>query len=160
MTNAETQGKRGARVGVWVLLLAWAVAGVINAGGFLMGNTPSASGVATTLVAVCVWPIAGWFAGSQPGAGLVRFATAFWIAVVAGAPLVLWALNTAPGLSAMQGGFVLPLLLFALAAPLYGLAAALPSLEPMVQTMVVGLAVFSMTLAAYLARRRVGRRSA
>ena len=155
-----TSGKRGSLVAAVILPLTWLVAGAVNANGFIMGSTPSAAGVVTTLVTACAWPVAGWFAGSQSEAGFIRLATVFWITVVAGAPLVFWALNTAPGMTVSQGGMVLPILLFALAAPLYGLTAVLPSWEPIVQTVVIGVAIFAMTLVGYLARRRIGRRSA
>lgn len=143
-----------------VLLLTWVVAGVANANQFMMGYAPSAFGAVATLVAVGAWPLAGSLAGRRFGSGFLRLAMVFWIAVVTGGPLVLWALNALPGLTASQGGWLLPLLLFTLVAPVYGLAAALPSWEPAVQTAVIGVAVYTMTLAAYLAGQRIGRPTA
>jgi hypothetical protein len=159
VTHAGARGKRGLLVGAGILLLTWAVAGAVNAVEFIMGYAPSAVGAVATLVAACAWPMAGWFAGSRSGTGFIRSAAVFWIAVAAGAPLVLWALNRAGGLTVSQGGAVLPLLLFVLAAPLHGLTAALPSWEPAVQTAVIGVAVFVLTLVSYLVRRRIERRS-
>jgi len=87
-------------------------------------------------------------------------ATIFWITIVAGTPLVFWALTAAPGRTVSQGGIVLPLLLFALMAPLYGLYALLPSWEPVVQAAITSAAVFATTMAAYLIRRHVWRPAA
>lgn len=155
-----TSEKRGWRVVAVILPLSWVVAGLVNAGGFIMGYAPTAAGVVATLVAVCAWLVAGWLAGSRSGTRFVRFATVFWTAVVAGTPLVFWVLTVAPGRTVSQGGIVLPLLLFALVAPLYGLYALLPPWEPIVQGAVIGAAVFAMTLVTYLVRRRIGRRFA
>ena len=82
-----------------ILPLTWVVAGVVNANGSFMGNVPTAAGSVTSLVAVCVWPVAGWFAGSRSGTGFLRLATVFWVTVVVGAPLVAWAVSSAPGLT-------------------------------------------------------------
>jgi len=111
-------------------------------------------------VVVCAWPVAGWFAGSKSRAGFVRFAAVFWTIVVAGGPLVFWALIAAPGLTTSQGGWVLPLLLFALAAPLYGLVAMFPYQTAIVWTAGIGVVVLAMTLGAYLSGRRIGSRAA
>lgn len=155
-----TSGKSGMPAVAVVLPLVWATAGAANAVGFIMGGPPSAVGMIATLVAACAWPAAGWYAASQSRTGFIRLATVFWITVVAGAPLALWALTSAEGMTVSQGEIVLPAILFALAAPLYGLAGALPSWEPAVQTMLVGLVVFALTVLAYVARQRIGRRSA
>ena len=138
-----------------IALLTWVAAGVANSAAFIMGNPPAGLGVATTLVAVCAWLVAGWFAGARRATGFVRFATVFWIAVLVGAPLAFWALNASPGMSATQGGWVLPLLLFALMAPLYGLYALLPAWEPIAQAAALGVTAFAMTLVAYVAGRRI-----
>ena len=159
MKLSETRGKRVWLVEAVVLLLAWVAAGVANSGGFIMGDVPSIVGVVTTLVVVFTWRLAGWFAGSGSKAGFVRFAAVFWITVVAGGPLVFWALTVAPGLTVSQGGWVLPLLLFVVAAPLYGLVALLPYQSAVVWTAGIGVAVLAMTLGAYSAGRRIGRRS-
>jgi len=143
-------------VTVATLLLTWVVAGVANAVGFIMGYEPTAVGVVATLVAVCGWLAAGWFAGSRSEASFLRFATILWTIVVVGGPFAFWALEASPGMSATQGGLVLPLLLFVLVAPLYGLYALLPLGEPIVQSAVVGVVVFVMTLVAYYAARRIG----
>jgi hypothetical protein len=162
---------------VVVLLLLWAVAGVINAGEFIMGYAPSAVGVAATLVVVCCWLVAGWFAGLRFEEGFVRVATVFWISVVVGGPLDVWAVTLLEGLSASQsvwgtnqsvwvrllGQFLtVPyLLIFVFMAPLYGLYALLPqSWEPIAQCPATGAAVFAVILAAYFAGRHVGRRHA
>jgi hypothetical protein len=162
---------------VVVLLLLWAVAGVINAGEFIMGYAPSAVGVAATLVLACCWLVAGWFAGLRFEEGFVRVATAFWISVVVGGPLDVWAVTLLEGLRASQSVWgtnhsvwmillgqlvTVPfLLIFVFTAPLYGLYALLPqSWEPIVQGAATGAAVFAMTLAAYFAGRHIGRRSA
>jgi len=165
MTNSEARRARGLLVAAVTLLVTWAAAGVVNANQFLMGNVPSATGVVVSLMAVCIWPVVGWFAGSQSGTGFLRLATAFWATVVVGTPLVAWAFSSAPGLTVMQGGFVLPLLLFALAAPLYGLVALLPTWDPfawetILWTVVIGVSVFGVTLSAYLVQRRRTRRRA
>ena len=157
MTQTETRGARGLRVVAGILLLAWVVAGVVNAIGCIMGNTPTPLGTLATLVAVCAWPIAGWFAGSQSGRGFVRLATIFWVAVVAGIPLVYWALVALSVEIVSQVGY---LLLFALMAPLYGLVGMLPNRAVTVAAVGVGVAVLAMTLGAYLAGRRIGGRSA
>jgi hypothetical protein len=138
----------------WFLLLMWVVAGVANANGFIMGGAPTALGVGATIVAACAWLLAGGIAGSRT-TSFVRFATVFWGMVVAGTPLVFWALTVAPGRAVSQGGFVLPLLLFTLMSPLYGLYALLPPWEPIVQGAVIGAAVFAMTLVAYFGGRRI-----
>lgn len=130
-------------------LLAWIAAGVVSSGAFIMGDPPDSSNVAATLVAVCAWIVAGWFAGAWRSRGFIRFAIVFWVAAVAGAPLTFWALNASTGMSASQGGFVLPLLLFVLVAPLYGLYALLPTWEPIMQAATVGLAAFAVTVVAY-----------
>ncbi|MDO8963841.1 MAG: hypothetical protein Q7W30_05030 [Coriobacteriia bacterium] len=154
--------KRLMLVAAVVLPLAWVVSGIVNANGFLMGNPPTAVGTVAALVAACAWPVAGWFAGSRARAGFVRLATVFWIIVVPVPPLLLWALKAAPPATASQGSLVpvMVILLFALAAPLYGLTAALPAWEPLMQTVVIGGPAFAMTLVAYLARRRIEGRSA
>jgi hypothetical protein len=142
-------------VGAGILLLTWAVAGVVNFDSALLnlGANPSAAGVVATLVAVCAWPLAGWLAGSRPGTSFIRFATVFWITIAAGAPLLFWALD-----SAGASGWVL-LLYLPLGLPLYGLSGVLPSWgQPVAQTVVIGVAAFAMTLAAYYARRRIGGR--
>jgi hypothetical protein len=161
---------------VVVLPLLWALAGVINAGEFIMGYAPSAVGVAATLVAVCCWLVAGWFAGLRFEEGFVRLATVVWITVVAGGPLVFWAATLLQGLRISQsawgtdqGVWVLPLgilesvlllLMFVFTAPLYGLYALLPqSWEPTVSCSATGAAVFATILAAYFVGRRIGRRS-
>ncbi len=139
----------------WFLLLTWVVAGVANANGFIMGSAPTALGVGATIVAACAWLLAGWIAGSRRTASFVRFAAVFWGMVVAGTPLVFWALTAAPGRAVSKGGFVLPLLLFTLISPLYGLYELLPPWEPVVQGAVVGAAVFAMALVAYFGGRRI-----
>ena len=144
----------------WFLLLMWVVAGVANANGFIMGGAPTVLGVVTTIVAACAWLLAGWIAGSQRTTSFFRFATVFWGMVVAGTPLVFWALTVAPGRAVSQGGFVLPLLLFTLMSPLYGLYALLPPWEPIVQGAVIGAAVFVMTLVAYFGGQRIAEAAA
>ena len=160
VTDAESQGKRDLRVWAVVLLLVWAVAGALNAGEFIMGGTPTARGVAATLLAICVWPVAGWFAGSRSWAGFIRLVTAFWITVVVGIPLAFWAAKATEG-TAFGGVGLVPLsALFALAAPLYGLSALLPPWESILQGATTGAAGFAVTMFAYLLRRRIGSRSA
>lgn len=151
---------RGFLIEAVVLLLVWAVAGATNSIGFIMGNEPTIVGVVTTLLVVGTWLFVGWFAGSRSKTGFLRFAVVFWIIVAAGAPLVLWALNAAPGLTIIQGGWILPLLLFVISAPLYGVVAMLPYQAAATWTAGVGIAVLAMTLGAYLAGRRMGSRSA
>lgn len=138
-----------------VPLLMWVAAGAVNSTAFIMGNPSTGFGVATTLAAVCAWPVAGWFAGAGESRGFVRFAAVFWTAEVVGAPLAFWALNASSGMSASQGGFLLPLLLFALMAPLYGLYALLPAWEPIAQAATVGITASAMTLVAYVSGRRI-----
>lgn len=157
MTQTEVRGDRDLLVARAILLLAWAMAGAVNAIGFIMGSTPTPLGILATLAVVCAWPVAGWYAGSRSGERFVRFAVVFWIIVAVGGPLVFRALNAAPGLSSSQGGWVLPLALFITAAPLYGLVAMLPYQMAMVWTAVIGVAVLAITLGAYLAGRRSGR---
>lgn len=147
--------RRHTVVTVVVLLLTWAVAGLANAGGFIMGEAPTAVGVAAALLAVCSWLAAGWFAGSRSEAYLVRFATMFWTVVVAVPFLVFWVLDASPGVDATPGGFVFPLLLFVLMTPLYGLYALLPPWEPVVQGAAIGAAIFAVTRIAYFAGRRI-----
>lgn len=130
-------------------VFAWIAAGAVNSGVFIMGDPPDRSNLAATLVAVCAWIVAGWLTGAWGSRGFIRFAVVFWVAAVAGAPLTFWALNASTGMSASQGGFVLPLLLFVLVAPLYGLYALLPAWEPIVQAAAVGLTAFAMTVIAY-----------
>jgi hypothetical protein len=160
VTHAESQkGKLALPVWAAILLLAWVVAASFNAGEVIMGGPPPASGVVTTLVAIFAWPAAGWFAGSRSGAGFARLATVFWVTVVVGAPLVFWALIEGPGLTVSQGGGVLLLLGFVLTAPLYGVAALLPTwdsfaYETLLWTVVIGVSVWGMTLVAHLVRRR------
>ena len=161
MTDTGVHGKRRSLVMTGILLLTWAIAGVTNANASLMGGTPTAVGIASTLVAICVWPVAGWLGGLQHESSFLRLATVFWAVVALGSPVAAWALISAPGLSVIQGGFLLPLLLFVLAAPLYGLTALMPtwdsfSYETLMWTTVVGAAAFTITMAACLARRRVG----
>ena len=72
-------------------LLAWVVAGVANYDQFWMGDTPSVLGTTATLVAIGAWPLAGWFSGRRFGSGFIRLASVFWIAVVIGAPALVWA---------------------------------------------------------------------
>jgi hypothetical protein len=164
VTNTDVQGKRDLLVWVAVLLLTWGVAAMFN-GEFIMGGPPTARGVLTTLVAVLVWPTAGWFAGSRSGSGFIRLATAFWVTVVVGVPLVFGALVLGLRLTVSQGGGVVLLLGYILAAPLYGLSALLPSwdsfvYEGLMWTVVIGAAAFTMTLGTYLLRRRIGRDTA
>jgi hypothetical protein len=156
--TAEYRGRHSLLVTAVVLAFTWSVAGLLNANGFIMGNTPSAAGVVASLAAVCVWPVAGWFAGSQSGQGFLRLTTVFWIMVIAGTPLMAWGYVSGPGMTALL------LLVFALAAPVYGLAALLPTWDPfawetLLWTVVIGLAALSMTLATYCIRRRIGMRS-
>ncbi len=160
MTMIETRGSRGLFVEVAVTLIVWIAAGVINSGGFIMGTEPSAAGVVATLVVLVIWLSAGWLAGSGSKAGFVRFGTVFWLIVVAGGPLVFWALTAAPGMSVMQGGWLLPLLLFVVAAPLYGLVGMLPYQLAVVWTSCIGATVFVSALGAYSAGRHIGRRAA
>ena len=155
-----TSEKRGFPLAAVILPLTWAAAGVVNANGFIMGGQPTTIGVLATLTAVCVWLVVGWIAGSQSRSRFVRYAIAFWTTVLAGTPLVFWALTVAPGRTVTQGGIVLPVLLFALMAPLYGLYALLPPWEPIVQGPGIGAAVFAMAMVAYLVRRHLWRRSA
>jgi hypothetical protein len=176
VTLDEALGKRGLLVWAVILLIAWVVAGVINSGEFIMGRAPTPAGVAVTLVAVCSWLLAGWFAGLRSEGGFARLATVFWVGVVVGGPLDVWAVTLLDGLRASQSvwgtdqsvwalllgllGSVLLLLIFACAAPLYGLYALLPQAwEPIVQCSVTGAAVFAVILGAYFAGRWIGRRS-
>jgi len=149
--------KRTGRSLPWLFaapLLTWVVAAAVNSTAFVMGNPPSGLGSATTLVAICAWLVAAWFAGARESTSFLRFAVVFWIAEVAGTPLTFWALNASPGMSATRGGLVLPLCLFALMAPLYGLYALLPMWEPVAQAAAVGIATFAMTMVAYSFGRR------
>ena len=152
--------KRTGRSLSWLFavpLLAWVAAGAANSTGFIMGNPPTGLGLATTVVAVCAWFIAGGFAGAWGSTSFVRFAAFFWIAAVVGPPLVFWVLNASRGMSASQGGLVLPLLLYALMAPLYGLYALLPAWAPVAQAAAVGVTALAMTLVAYVTGRRASR---
>ena len=154
-----TSGKRGLLVTAVILLLAWAAAGAANDNQFWLGATPSASGTAATLVAVGAWPVAGWFWGRRSGSGFIRPAILFWIAVVAGTPVVFWVWSHTR-LTVSGGGWMVVTLMRALAVPLYGLAGTvLPTGEPM-KTMLLGAGVSAMTLVAYLAARRLGWRTA
>jgi hypothetical protein len=148
--------KRASRLTVVVPLIIWALAGVANAGAFIMGNPPSTLGVVCTTVALCAWLGAGWSAGARQDVGFAGFAV-FWIAVLFGAPVTSWALSASPGMSVSRGGWVLPMILFALMAPLYGLYALLPAWEPIVQATTVGASTLVLTLVAYFAGRRLGR---
>lgn len=159
MILGETRGKSGWLGQLVVLLLVWVVAGVTNSGGFIMGNAPTTFGTVTTLIVVLAWLLAGWLAGVGSKTGFVRFAAVFWVAMVVGGPLVFWALTAAPGMTILQGGWVLPLLLFVVAAPLYGLVALLPYQAAVVWTAGMGVAVLAMTLGSYSPGRRVVRRS-
>lgn len=137
-------------------LVPWPIAALLNAGEFIMGGPPSGSGVVASIAAACAWPIAAALAGPRSRWSLVRTATGFWFAITAGAPAVGWLLNVSPGRTMSQGGWLLPLMLFALAAPLYGLYSLLPAWEPMTQLAVVGLACFAMTMAAHFAAHCLG----
>lgn len=150
-----TANARAIVLTVVIPLLTWAAAGVANAGGFIMGNPPTALGTASTIVALCVWMAAAWYAGARSGASIMRFAV-FWIAVLAGAPIASWALNASSGKSATRGGWVLPLLLLALMAPLYGLYALLPAWGAVAQGAVTAGTGLALTLAAYAAGRYSG----
>ena len=160
MTETKTWGNRGLLAAAAILLLAHAMAGAVNAIGFIMGNPPTPLGILATLVVVCAWPIAGWIAGSRSGGGFLRLATVFWVFVVAGIPLVRWVLVDLPGRSVSQGGLVPFLLWFALLAPLYGLVAMLPYQAAPLWAACMGVAVLAATLAAYFAGRRIRKRSA
>lgn len=138
---------------VTVLLLMWVAAGVANANGLIMGLAPTPVGVITTSLMVCSWLLAGWLAGTWADNGLIRFVVVAWMIILVGAPLASWALNASPGMSAAQGGWVLPLLCLALAAPLYGLSALLPPLATLAQGAIIGVATLTMTLAAYSVSR-------
>lgn len=133
-----------------VPLILWAAAGAVNLEAAVLGVEPPAAGMVATLVAVCAWPVAGWFAGRQSPAGFVRFAAIFWALVGIGTPLVAWAASVSEG--GLMG--VLYLILLALAAPLTGLTEALPSWDYWVQTVVIGAAVLGFTLAAYYVGQR------
>ena len=53
VTQTKTWGDRGLLVAAAILLLVWAVAGAVNAIGFIMGNRPTPVGILATLVVVC-----------------------------------------------------------------------------------------------------------
>lgn len=138
------------------LLVLWAAAGLANAGAFIMGNRPSAMGIAATVLAVCGWLVAAWLTGARAERGFMRFAAIFWGVLVLLTPVVFWVLSAAPGMSALRGGLVLPLLLAVLMAPLYGLYALLPLGEPLFQGTLGALAVLVSTWALYSTGRRTG----
>jgi hypothetical protein len=139
-----------------ILLLTWAAAYGANDSQFWMGSAPSVLGVVASLVAVGAWPAAVWFLDPPSGSGFVRLATGFWVAVVAGTPVVAWMWSASGGLTVGQGYGVVLLLMRALEVPLYGLTGLLLMGEPM-KTMLLGAGVFAVTLVAYVAKRHVGR---
>lgn len=137
-----------------ILLLAWVAAAAFNAGGFIMGGAPSVAGMAATTIAVVVWPVAGWFTAPNRSAFFIRIAITFWIIVAAGTPLVFWILSEGPGLSASRGGGALLIIGFGLAAPLYGLAGALPGFglfaySALLWTVIIAVAAFALTMGAF-----------
>jgi hypothetical protein len=149
-------GKRVLFVAAGILTLTWVVAGVVNLDSAWWGANPPVAGRLATFVAVCAWPVVGWWVASQPGTGFIRFASVFWLTVAAGAPLVVWALDLAG-----ESGWAALVVGVPLGVPLYGLSEALPSWgQPMAQIVVIGVATLAMTLASHLARRRIGRHSA
>lgn len=134
---------------VTVLLLTWVAAGAANATGVIMGLAPTPVGVIATSVMVCSWLAAGWLAGAQSETGFVRSAVVVWAIILVGGPIAFWALTVSPGGSVTQGGWVLPLVYFSLAAPLYGLSALLSPFAAQVQSEIIGIATLAMTLLVY-----------
>lgn len=152
-----TRGARRRRLPLTtlILLFTWVVAGVANYSQFWMGDTPSAFGTAATLVAIIAWPMAGWFMGRRLESGLMRLAAAFWLAVVAGAPVAQWASRTPRTVAQGAGAAIILMTVFVV--PLHGLSSImLPAWEPIAQGMSCGGLVFAMTLLAYYCGRGLG----
>ncbi len=148
--------RRRTLVSALVLVLLWVVAATVNSGDFIMGGSPSFLGSLSTLVALAAWPVAGLYSGGRLEARFVRFATVFWVAAALVMPLMLWGLIISDVQNSELAGLaLLPLVLvFAFGAPVYGVVAMLPRMEPALQVAVVGILTYSLTLLACLVSRR------
>ena len=146
--------KHRLRAAALFLLFAWVVAGVTNANAWFFGSAPTTLGTVATLVAVGAWPVVGWSMGRRALPGFIRLATVSWMLVLIGTPLAYFPAKSTGGET--PGTLVLALGYFALAGPLYGVSAILPSWEYWAQAVVIGVVVFAVTLVAYFGARTSG----
>ncbi len=132
-----------------VIVALYALAGLLNGRELLTGGRPSAVGMAASAFYVVAWLSHAVQSGLRRSSGDLRRMAAFWAVVIAGTWLcsTFVRLNLGSG-AATPGGWVVPSMLLALAAPVYGLVGPFAS-DPhaALVTVTIGGAVLTMAFA-------------